>query len=107
MRMFRHLWRGVCRASEAGQEVLHPTQKPVALMRWCLQRAKLQPGALVFDPYMGSGPVAAACKELGLHYVGCELVEQYCAAAVERVTTEFKGAKPVDSYVADLPLFAA
>lgn len=86
-RLFRHLWRGMVTASEKQRKV-HPTQKPVALMRWCLLRAKLKPGALVFDPYMGSGPIAAACKQLGYRYVGCELVEQYCAAAVDRLSQE-------------------
>ncbi len=81
-RLYSHLWRGVCRASESGERVLHPTQKPVALMRWCLMRAKLAPGALVFDPYMGSGPVAQACKELGYRYIGCELSEAYCETTV-------------------------
>jgi len=80
-RLFAHLWRGVCRASEVGQLVLHPTQKPVALMRWCLARAKIAPGALVYDPYMGSGPIAKACKQLGYRYIGCELVESYCETA--------------------------
>jgi site-specific DNA-methyltransferase (adenine-specific)/modification methylase len=81
-RLFAHLWRGVCRASEVGSAPLHPTQKPVTLMRWCLVRAKLLPGALVFDPYMGSGPIAKACKELGYRYIGCELVERYCETTV-------------------------
>lgn len=87
-RIFRHMWNGMLRASERDQRRIHPTQKPVALMRWCLLRAKLKPGALVFDPYMGSGPIAAACKQLGYRYVGCELVEQYCAAAVDRLSQE-------------------
>lgn len=80
MRIYSHLWRGVCRASEnlGGGRVLHPTQKPVALMYWCLQRAKLKPGDLVFDPYMGSGPVAQACKLLGLRYIGVEIEQMYC-----------------------------
>jgi site-specific DNA-methyltransferase (adenine-specific) len=86
-RLFAHLWRGVCRASEQGK-VLHTTQKPVALMRWCLLRAKLAPGALVYDPYMGSGPIAKACKELGYRYIGVELVEQYCEAAALRLQQE-------------------
>jgi DNA modification methylase len=47
-------------------------------MRWCLLRAKLAPGALVFDPYMGSGPVAKACKQMGYRYIGCEVKESYC-----------------------------
>lgn len=91
-RLFAHLWRGVCRASEAGEEVLHPTQKPVALMRWCLDRARLRPGVLVFDPYMGSGPIAQACKEMGYHYIGCDVVERYCRIAAERVSTDFRPA---------------
>jgi site-specific DNA-methyltransferase (adenine-specific) len=87
-RLMPHLWRGVCRASEVGDLVLHPTQKPVALMRWCLQRAKLAPNALVYDPYMGSGPIAQACKELGYRYIGVELVEQYCDIAARRLQQE-------------------
>lgn len=87
-RLYSHLWRGVCRRSEAGLAPLHPTQKPVALMRWCLLRAKLAPGALVLDPYMGSGPVAQACKELGYRYIGIELVEEYCSIAARRLSQE-------------------
>jgi len=79
-RLFRHLWRGMVTASEKERK-LHPTQKPVALMRWCLTRAKIAPGALVYDPYMGSGPIAKACKQLGYRYIGCELVEAYCETA--------------------------
>lgn len=78
IRIFRHTWNGVIRASENGDKHLHSTQKPVALMRWCLTRAKLTLGALVVDPYMGSGPIAKACKQMGYRYIGCELVEQYC-----------------------------
>ena len=79
--IFEHTWDGFNRASER-QTNYHPTQKPVALMRWCLHRARLVPGALVFDPYMGSGPIARACKELGYRYIGCEVVEAYCAITV-------------------------
>lgn len=77
-RLYHHLWRGMIKATERDQRRVHPTQKPVALMRWCLLRAKLAPGALVYDPYMGSGPIAKACKQLGYRYIGCELAEEYC-----------------------------
>lgn len=87
-RIYNHIWHGMIRASERGQRRPHPTTKPVALMRWCLLRAKLAPGALVLDPYMGSGPVAQACKELGYRYIGIELVEEYCARAVCRLSQE-------------------
>ena len=81
-RLFRHLWRGMIKASEREDRRLHPTQKPVALMLWCLSLARLQPGDLVLDPYMGSGPIAAACKRLGLRYIGIELSEAYCDVTI-------------------------
>ena len=93
VRGFRHLWVGGYRASEYGFHV-HPTQKPAALMRWIIDRWT-KPGQLVLDPYMGSGPVAQACHELGRRYVGIELVEDYCTVAVTRLrqqTLDFGGA---------------
>ena len=67
--------------------VLHPTQKPAALMRWIVDKWT-KPGDLVLDPYMGSGPVAQACHELGRRYIGIELVEDYCAIAVKRLAQQ-------------------
>ena len=86
VRGFRHLWVGGYRASEYGFHV-HPTQKPAALMRWIVDRWT-KPGDLVLDPYMGSGPVAQACHELGRRYVGIELVEDYCRVAVSRLAQQ-------------------
>lgn len=85
--IYQHFWDGFNRESERGSR-LHPTQKPVALMRWCLLRAKLKPGALVVDPYMGSGPVVQACKELGYRCIAIELVEEYCEIAARRLSQE-------------------
>lgn len=65
---------------------LHPTQKPVALMSWCL--SFFPEAKTVIDPYMGSGPVAKACKDRGLKYVGIELVEKYCEIAAKRLAQE-------------------
>jgi len=87
-RIYRHRWMGAMKKTEQQDRRLHPTQKPVALMRWCLVRAGVKPGDLIFDPYMGSGPVAQACKEMGLRYIGAELVETYCAAAARRLSQE-------------------
>ncbi len=81
--VYRHMWKGAFRDSERGR-LLHPTQKPVSLMRWIVDKWT-NPGDLVFDPYMGSGPVARACLDLGRRYVGIEIVEEYCQAAVDRV----------------------
>lgn len=86
VRMYRHMWNGLLRKSEIGEH-LHPTQKPVAMMRWILQRWT-QPGDLILDPYMGSGPVARACADLGRRYVGIEVSEHYCRVAVERLAQQ-------------------
>lgn len=82
--LFNHVWHGFDRASERGK-TLHPTQKPVELFKWCLHRLKLQEGSTVFDPFMGSGPCGVACKELGLNYVGCEIVPEYFEVAATRL----------------------
>ena len=81
VRKFSLQWGGEARNREPH---LHPTQKPVGLMRWILEMFT-QPGDLVLDPYMGSGPVAQACKKTGRGYLGFEIEEQYCYAAVTRL----------------------
>jgi site-specific DNA-methyltransferase (adenine-specific) len=81
VRKFSLQWGGEARNNEPH---LHPTQKPVGLMRWVLEQFT-EPGDLILDPYMGSGPVAEACRDLGRRYVGIELLERYCEAAVRRL----------------------
>jgi site-specific DNA-methyltransferase (adenine-specific) len=85
-RLFAHRWSGVIRASENAERVLHPTQKPVALMSWCL--SFFPDVRLVFDPFCGSGPVPRACKDRGVRCVAAELVEEYCERAAERCRQE-------------------
>jgi site-specific DNA-methyltransferase (adenine-specific) len=89
-RVFRHMWNGMWRDSERG-ESFHPTQKPVALMGWCLSLARLEPGATVLDPFMGAGPVAVAAKSMGFRYVGIEIEERYCEVAATRCSQEVLG----------------
>jgi len=82
VKTFRHLWHGLCRATEVGEH-LHPTQKPVALMNWCLG---LVPAAqVILDPYMGSGPVMVAAKHSGRRAIGIEINEEYCEIAATRL----------------------
>lgn len=84
--VYNCFWAGspMHRMGEERGSQLHPTQKPVALMRWIVDRYT-EPGDLVFDPYMGSGPVARACKDTGRRYVGIEIEERYCEIAVGRL----------------------
>ena len=55
---------------------IHPTVKPIKLMRW-LVRLITPPGGTVLDPFLGSGTTAAAALQEGFDVVGCELTENY------------------------------
>lgn len=62
---------------------VHPTQKPIALMLWCLS---FFPKAItVADPFMGSGTTLLAAKKSGKPCVGIEIEEKYCEIAANRL----------------------
>lgn len=83
-RVFRHLWKGMCQASEkGGKQRWHPTQKPVALMEWCL--GHVPKATTILDPFMGSGTTLVACQKLGRQGTGIELDPDYFAIACKRV----------------------
>ena len=68
----------------------HPTQKPLRLLRRALL-ASTSEGALVFDPFCGSGTTAVAAKELGRFFVGAELEEEYVRLAARRIRAAVRG----------------
>lgn len=82
-RMFRHVWNGMLRGSESKSPRVHPMQKPVALMEWCL--GFLPNAETVLDPFMGSGTTLVACAKLGRKGIGIELDPDYFEIAVNRV----------------------
>jgi site-specific DNA-methyltransferase (adenine-specific)/modification methylase len=93
-RVYSHLWMGLIRRGEEnvakGGRKLHPNQKPIALMDWCLTVADVQPGQTVFDPYMGSGTLGVACVRRGIHYVGVEIDPGYFRIAEDRIRQEIE-----------------
>lgn len=62
----------------------HPTQKPEKLYAKLIL-ASSQPGAKIFDPFLGSGTTAVVAKKLGRHYCGIELNREYCYWAAKRL----------------------
>jgi DNA modification methylase len=62
----------------------HPTQKPVKLMRWCLEQLPAECNSIL-DPFLGSGTTLIAAKELGFAATGIEREEKYCEIAARRV----------------------
>jgi len=65
-------------------KMLHPTEKPVGVMRW-LCEAMCPEGGTVLDPFMGSGPTLLAARECGRKAIGIELEERWCEVAVRRL----------------------
>lgn len=61
----------------------HPTQKPIALMEWCL--GFIPAAQTVLDPFMGSGTTLVACQRLGRNGTGIELDPEYFDIACKRV----------------------
>lgn len=64
----------------------HPTQKPLALMQWCLSFVPAE--CVILDPFMGSGTTLRAAKDLGRRAIGIEMDERYCEIAAERCRQE-------------------
>jgi site-specific DNA-methyltransferase (adenine-specific) len=77
---------------------LHPTQKPIGIMRWCIERVT-KPGDTVLDPYMGSGTTGVAAIQAGRNFIGIELDPTYYAIAERRIAN----AQP-PLFVADAPI---
>jgi DNA modification methylase len=71
------------RASLGADGSVHPTQKPIKLMTWCL--SFFPDAQTILDPFMGSGTTLVAAKLLGKKAIGIELEEKYCQIAVERL----------------------
>lgn len=69
------------------ERVNHPTQKPVQLMKRCVELWTNE-GDLVLDFTMGSGSTGVACKELGRRFIGIDNNEEYVNIAKERLSVE-------------------
>jgi DNA modification methylase len=74
---------------------VHPTQKPIALMKWCLS---FFPNAkTVLDPFCGSGTTLVAAKAMGLTAIGIELHEPYAEIAAKRLSQEVFDFSPLST----------
>jgi DNA modification methylase len=87
VRRIRWRWAGMLQEvmGAAKEERVHPTQKPLAVMRWAITNAPDDCG-LVLDPFMGSGTTLRAAKDLGRRAIGVEREEQYCEIAATRLS---------------------
>lgn len=79
VRKYEFRWHGFLQQDMANKEERHhPTQKPVELFKMILRDYALKNDyKTIYDPFMGSGTTAIACKSLGLDYIGSELDKDY------------------------------
>jgi site-specific DNA-methyltransferase (adenine-specific)/modification methylase len=84
IRVHRQLWRGIVREGEenvANGDKVHPTQKPVALMKFCVGMTT----GTVLDPFMGSGTTGVAAARMGRKFIGVEIEPKYFDIACRRI----------------------
>ena len=84
LKIFRFLWHGMIQQNMKEKETrIHPTQKPVALYRWLLDKYA-KPDFKILDTHLGSGSNAIACHYYGCNLVAAELDKEYYEAALDR-----------------------
>lgn len=93
--LFRYMWRGMMQGKSVSEghvmqgnkryneKRIHPTQKPVALYKWLLDKYTSE-GDLILDTHLGSGSIAIACHDLKRNLVGYEIDEEYYKGACKR-----------------------
>jgi len=82
-RIFKHQWNGYVKESERGEKRCHPTQKPIALAEWCLEKYAPKKKN-VLDLFGGSGSTLIACEKTNRNCFMMELSENYCDVIIER-----------------------
>ena len=79
--------------AENGQQ--HPTQKPISVMRFVVERITAD---TICDPFMGSGTTGVACMQLGRKFIGIEIEPKYFDIACERIGNAQRQGSLLDGY---------
>lgn len=88
-------WNGMIR--KGSDERVHPTQKPVGVMRWCLEHLP-DDARLICDPFAGSFTTGVACIREGKSFIGIEREPAYFEAGIKRLREAL--AAPEDMFAA-------
>lgn len=115
VRLFPFMWNGMCQGrsvsdgrtmqgNKALNEVrIHPTQKPVALYVWTLQKFA-KPGWKILDTHLGSGSSRIAAYGLGFDFWGTEIDKKYFDAMNLRFERECLGIERIGDRIIQQPL---
>lgn len=99
VRIFRFMWSGMLQGKsitegyiqqgnkKLNEKRIHPTQKPVALYEWILQKYAKQ-GDIILDTHVGSASSLIACHRMGFEYVGFEKNPKHYKNSLERLEQE-------------------
>ena len=68
----------------SGKQTIHPTQKPIVLYKWLLDKYAKQ-GDKILDTHLGSGSIAIACHDYEFDLTACELDKEYYDKAMQRI----------------------
>jgi DNA modification methylase len=82
-RLFHHKWNGMIKASEKNEKRVHPTQKPIELIKWSFEITDA--GKLILDLFLGSGSTMVAAHQLKRKCYGMELDPKYCQVILDRM----------------------
>lgn len=82
LKKYTFLWSGF--KQKIAEKRTHPTQKPVALYKWLLDKYAKQ-GDKILDTHLGSGSIAIACHDYGFELTACELDKEYFDKAMQRI----------------------
>jgi site-specific DNA-methyltransferase (adenine-specific) len=86
-------WHGMIQQDMKNKETrIHPTQKPVALYKWLLDKYA-KPGDKILDTHLGSGSIAIACHDYRFDLTACELDTEYFNKAMDRINNYTKQQK--------------
>ena len=78
----------IIQRNERSEDFGHSCTKPIEFWRMLLQRGSVKEDDVIFDPFLGSGTTAVACKQLHRQFIGCEISEKYCLIAKQRLAQD-------------------
>lgn len=88
VRKFKYRWNGMLQENMKNKEIrIHPTQKPVALYEWILNRYA-KGGDIILDTHVGSASSLIACYNTNHKFVGFELDKHYYELSKKRLEAE-------------------
>lgn len=83
-KQFDFRYYGNLQGKTSAESKIHPTQKPVALYKWLLDKYA-KPSDKILDTHLGSGSIAIACHDYGFDLTACELDKEYFDKAMQRI----------------------